>query len=661
MMRIFSFCCLLIFIGCNTVSTDKEVDAVYNQAHSCLLNAHYEDGFRIMDANYKSKQFTGDYAFLKWHEFMIYFNYETNRKHIGKLHADTIISYILKHNLEKKYPQSNAMAYGTIGNYYYYEEPDFDKAFDNLYKAREISKDGNDTCAATSMSTSIGHICYHQGKFKDAIKNYQQSYDFGKYCAENMFKTFGEQEQMDNIALCFTKLKEYDSAAKYYLHALKIIDENEQKIKRAKWKQARGVIYGNFAKVFIAQGKYDSATVLLQKSIDINSKPGMENNDAEYSMMQLAELKWMQHQSPEVLLNELKLRLDTLPNSDVLLRWNSLMYDFKKATNHPEEALVFLKNYYSLKDSFEATSKVKKIDVAQMLKYQKAESEIELLTKDNELRKLYFGLAAGFSILVLVIIVLVFVNYRKSKKNAEKIKEQNKNLAQAKSSLEQTNKEKDRILNVVAHDLRSPMGAISYISELSLMNDENPEKTQSALEKIKTTSQNTLLLINELIGIHEHHKNEERKTVDLIALIKECESLLHFRAEVKQQTIRISHTENTICILGHQERLNRLFTNLITNAIKFSPVKGTISIDLIKNEKEVSICIQDNGIGIPATQQKEVFEIFTSAKRSGTSGEQSFGLGLYICKQITEEHHGTISLKSEEGKGTTFTLKFPTK
>jgi signal transduction histidine kinase len=99
--------------------------------------------------------------------------------------------------------------------------------------------------------------------------------------------------------------------------------------------------------------------------------------------------------------------------------------------------------------------------------------------------------------------------------------------------------------------------------------------------------------------------------------------------------------------------------NLITNAIKFSFLGTTIQVTISINDKFARIQVKDEGIGIPTSVQPQIFEMFTSAKRHGTVGERSYGLGLSICKQIVEELGGRIWFESVEAKGSSFFVELP--
>jgi signal transduction histidine kinase len=108
-----------------------------------------------------------------------------------------------------------------------------------------------------------------------------------------------------------------------------------------------------------------------------------------------------------------------------------------------------------------------------------------------------------------------------------------------------------------------------------------------------------------------------------------------------------------------REKIWRVVSNLLVNAIKFSPEGSAIEVRMQQQENSVVICIQDHGIGIPEKLKAKVFNMFTDARRTGTMGEQSFGLGLAISRQIVEAHGGEIWFESIVGQGTTFYVKLP--
>lgn len=219
--------------------------------------------------------------------------------------------------------------------------------------------------------------------------------------------------------------------------------------------------------------------------------------------------------------------------------------------------------------------------------------------------------------------------------------------------------EKDKILNTVAHDLRSPMNNISGLCNLMLMDSQfTPEQKQMIL-LIQQASDNSLGLISELLNTNVAGNNGgELKKVDLNTLITQSVALLKVAADEKNIAIHTAYEKGELLVWIDKKRVERVIDNLVNNAVKFSGPGSGIYIETIREEKEALILIRDEGIGIPAENQGSIFSAGTGG-RKGTAGEASYGLGLAICKQIIEEHKGSITLESQVGRGTCFFVRIP--
>jgi signal transduction histidine kinase len=147
--------------------------------------------------------------------------------------------------------------------------------------------------------------------------------------------------------------------------------------------------------------------------------------------------------------------------------------------------------------------------------------------------------------------------------------------------------------------------------------------------------------------------------VNVTALLQQTVLLLAYRAGEKQQRL-IATNADLPTIQADREKLTRVLDNLVVNAIKFSPEKATIELCAETRPKELIISVHDTGVGIPGDMAALLFEPFVnSVRRKGTAGEQSFGLGLYICRQIVEAHNGRIWFENEPGKGSVFFISLP--
>lgn len=151
----------------------------------------------------------------------------------------------------------------------------------------------------------------------------------------------------------------------------------------------------------------------------------------------------------------------------------------------------------------------------------------------------------------------------------------------------------------------------------------------------------------------------EKQDISIEAFIMDCENLVKVKVSEKKQKLVINNSAGNGIIRIDAEKMKRVVSNLITNAVKFSPKGATITYSVGRNNNKLTLSVSDQGIGIPPEMQPLVFDLNTSAKRKGTDGEKSYGLGLYICRQIVSSHGGKIWLESEVNEGTTFFVELP--
>lgn len=226
----------------------------------------------------------------------------------------------------------------------------------------------------------------------------------------------------------------------------------------------------------------------------------------------------------------------------------------------------------------------------------------------------------------------------------------------------QLNDDKDRLVATIAHDIRNPISAIYSYSDL-LRNDAdiNVKEQKVMFEGIFKNSETALTIASnllELATLEAEAGKLTKKRFDASSLIEKIKSKYSVEAEKKQISFKITQ-KHTKPIYGIQNTLERVFDNLITNALKFTPKGGHVEVMLLEHDSFSEIIVQDNGIGIPFELQSKIFDRFTAAKRQGLAGEQSTGLGISIVKEIIEQHQGKISVESEPHKGTTFRIRIP--
>ena len=244
-------------------------------------------------------------------------------------------------------------------------------------------------------------------------------------------------------------------------------------------------------------------------------------------------------------------------------------------------------------------------------------------------------------------------------------------LEDALSQAESANKAKTIFLNNMSHDIRTPMNAIIGFTSLAATHLDNKELVKDYLTKIMTSSNHLLSLINDVLDMSRIESGKvriEAAECHLPELIHDIRNIIQADINSKQLVLLIDTVdvidENNVC---DKLRLNQVLLNCVSNAMKFTKPGGTVSIRIIQKNMaqegfaDYDFIIRDTGIGMSQEFMKRLFEPFERERTATVSGIQGTGLGMAITKNIVDMMNGTISVDSEVGKGTEFTisLRFP--
>lgn len=248
--------------------------------------------------------------------------------------------------------------------------------------------------------------------------------------------------------------------------------------------------------------------------------------------------------------------------------------------------------------------------------------------------------------------------YRKLNRIHEELEKYNE-------TLQKLNEQKNHLLGMAAHDLRNPLSVISGFSGFLLNTpdiDTNQEKVHRMIEHIHNSSNFMLQLIDNLLDISKIESGTMSLTltdVDLNELINKNMLLFETLAQKKNIHIQFDPDPSLTKIQCDAGRILQILQNIIFNAIKFSKPNAEIKIYITSLDNEITLCIEDSGIGMPEEMVKNLFQPFTKMRTLGTAGEKGSGLGLAIVSKIVKEHNGKIWVESERDKGTKFFVSLP--
>lgn len=234
---------------------------------------------------------------------------------------------------------------------------------------------------------------------------------------------------------------------------------------------------------------------------------------------------------------------------------------------------------------------------------------------------------------------------------------------QTTERVERLSRVKSDFVTVVTHELRTPLSSIK--EGISLVLDRidgpiNPEQTKT-LELVKRNVDRLGRLVYNVLDIQKLESDGVPMNFspqDIGAIAKEIVET--FRPESDRKQLRLSlNKERTPLIPCDADWIREVLTNLLSNALKFTPSGGEISVTVSQEPKSVQVEVRDSGIGIPKGDQRKVFEMFSQASHNSFSNVGGFGVGLAVCKRIIDAHQGRIWVESEEGKGSRFLFTLP--
>ncbi|EFH85125.1 PAS domain-containing protein [Ktedonobacter racemifer] len=229
----------------------------------------------------------------------------------------------------------------------------------------------------------------------------------------------------------------------------------------------------------------------------------------------------------------------------------------------------------------------------------------------------------------------------------------------ARKELEQR---KDDFINMASHELRNPLAALKMQTQLvrKRLEKQSHHKAATALSKVEGPIKQLERLIAELLDVSRIQAGKleyQQEPVDLDALLQEVtETLPQIYPSHRILVDGAVHTS----LIGDRDRLGQVFANLLCNAIKYSPGAETVEMDLSASDDMVTIRVRDHGLGIPREQRDKIFERFYRVAGPRQKAIPGLGMGLYIVSEIVKHHGGSITVDSEVGKGSTFTVTLPT-
>lgn len=661
-------CLMLVLFACNK---PKQPLAVYNALHERYTKLHLNGNEKAASQYVDSlamaiprKNMPAGYL-LAWYVSKSEVCYNTGKQDSNEIYIDSALKTIIDNRLETalRAPYANLLiSKGDI----LFTRQDYNNAFSYYSKSIGTGVQLQDTCLLADLNYHMGMITYRQTRYIEALGYFKNTLNYNVHCSSEKYRFYRSAEVLNNIARSYMRTKTYDSAIAYCYRALSLCSTEVSRLKdrdiQSFAEKAAGLAYGYLGAIYQHSDKVaiDSAMYYYKASIALNSREGNDKASALHVSLSLAELYIRNKDTfnTGLILAKAKDLLKGIDKPELLKIWEYISYEYDKLRSAPT-ALQHFEEYDRLNDSLNTVNtSLQATDYAHIIQTKENEYQINLLKRDKQINHLYLLATICATVVALIFLVIIYRSYIKSRKNVTELTQLKIQLEEALASLQQSNDDKDRIMHIVAHDLRSPVGAVISMTELLLEDAPTPSQKE-ILQVMNKATASSLELIADILEFGNNKIAGKREIVDINALVKNAINVVKFKAEDKQQQLFTDLSSAMPKAMCYPEKLTRVVSNLVTNAIKFSEQGSEIMVKTETINEHVIISVQDNGIGIPEEDKPTLFQPFTSAKRSGTSGERSFGLGLSICKQIIEVEGGKIWFESEEGNGSIFFVELP--
>ena len=505
------------------------------------------------------------------------------------------------------------------------------------------------------------------GQYDKAIECYNS-------CSELMDAIGGEMAEVNkryvinNIAEIHLAMGEYDRAEEMYLKCLTMLGEVQPTDTAANLDLA--TYYQNLAEVYLVQDKLEEAVDLAEQSLDLSQRYEDVPNKVINRMMSLSKAyrKTGKESEGERLLSE-ALQLAEANNEKFLQAVLSLQQgDYAKAIamateNHydgllqealeagyrdlkardPKLALDYLERSIVMKDSvFSETQQQLIRDYQVRYAIQEKEHELAMAQERTKRNRLYIIVLAVAVLLLLVIALIWFRLAETRKRRAEE--------------LAQLNATKDRLLSIVSHDVRTPVGAIcGVLGQLcNQYDDMNETDRKASLVMLKSTSE---ALNDRLFNILQWVKGVlEHGTVvpsdfSIAEVVDKCIQNQAYSFDLKSLKV-INEVSPDQIAYDDVSVVSLVLQNLLSNAMKFSYPNGEIHIKAAEKDAMFWVSVSDNGMGISEKKLEKIFR-FLATSDMGTEGERGTGIGLFVSKQLLDKTGGEIRIESVIDEGTT--------
>ncbi len=590
---------------------------------------------------------------------------------------------------------------------------EYSAAFKIFHKSMDYATEHGDPINLAHAQNGLGRLLFSQG---DLINSYEYFF--------SALAIFDSIDNKAGMGYCYKSLSELYLAQNNFKKALSMSLKALEIRKKLGNKRGQISSYHEIAEIHLQLEQYEKALEYLNIALDISTSSkddislvetylGISNilyhqnlydKSLEYALTSLAPYFKVKNQA---VLNTVHLQLgktyfslgDLAKSKEYLLKLTNLQaqssalvlirdanYYLSKIHEQANEnslALQYLQAYNIVNDS------INNNDIARTIERMEIRLELQNIGEENKLLKAQKiidkaeieeqknkNLALSFATVLFILIAFFVIrhsrqkvrhNHKLSTKNTlieeqnRKIQNQNAKLEKRNDELAELNREKDNLMNIVSHDLRSPFNNLKGIAELIRISGDLNKEQIEYVDLLKGVATRGSDLIRDILDVNAFDITDKTNTISKINVSKfiyQVVSEFSESAIQKNIEIKINPTDPQINLLSEESHLSRIIDNLMSNAIKYAPKNTRIEITGFRKGNLTHIIVKDQGPGFSEEDQKNLYKKFKKLSARPTGGEHSNGLGLAIVKMLTERLKATITLNTSD-TGSEFIISLP--
>jgi len=538
---------------------------------------------------------------------------------------------------------------------------------DNFYKSAELiqnalllNEDAKNVHILVLLLNESGRVHAAMGQLDEARENYEQVLEY-----KDDVQPAVEATVLVNLAHLYQRQTKYSEALADYKKSLAISRASRDRESEARTLNDIGELYHIMKKDDKALANHIAAMQIRKALKDQNGLSESYNN--------IGILYYLSNNTQRAVDNldmALATAREAQDQNQIQRSYEYLSLCYTRANDY-KKALYYKDQYIEINDFIRAEENTQQLlETQTRYVIDRKEIQIEKLLADSKQRerelenqKKFRNILMALIILSLVIAALVLYLYISKRRSNKILQAANNTVQQQNAELQELNATKDKFFSIISHDLKGPLNSLTSFSGLLInhFNSLSKEDIQTLAKDLDKSLKNLFALLENLLEWSRSQTGNiefKPEKFDLNAVVIENIELLRGQAQAKSIALEQTSNETTM-VYAHRNSINTVIRNLVSNAIKFTPTGGRITLDIKPDGDHVVTSISDTGVGMSPEIISKLFRIDTKHSTKGTANEKGTGLGLILCREFVEKNGGRIwvTSKPEQGSVFSFSLK----